>query len=59
VLASALEDKRQDYAFPSMAIEQRPSLIEKLEASVYDITTLRFTIRQLDDSTATQTDALE
>jgi hypothetical protein len=45
VLASALEDKRQGYAFPSMAIEQRPSLIEELEARGYDITTLRFSIQ--------------
>jgi hypothetical protein len=45
VLASALEDKRQGYAFPSMAIVQRPSLIEELEARGYDITTLRFSIQ--------------
>ncbi|MDY1006930.1 hypothetical protein [Sphingomonas sp. CFBP9019] len=45
VLGSALEDKRHGYAFPSMALEQRPSLIEELEARGYDITTLRFSIR--------------
>jgi hypothetical protein len=28
-----------------MALEQRPSLIEELEARGYDITTLRFSIR--------------
>ena len=44
VLGSALEDKRHGYAFPSMVLEQRPSLIEELEARGYDITTLRFTI---------------
>ena len=45
VLGSAFEDKRHGYAFPSMALEQRPSLIEELEARGYDITTLRFSIQ--------------
>ena len=45
MLGSALEDKRHGYAFPTMELEQRPSLIEELEARGYDITTLRFSIR--------------
>jgi hypothetical protein len=49
ILGAAFEDKRQGYAFPSMAIEQRPSLIEELEARGYDITTLRFSIRMKDE----------
>jgi hypothetical protein len=43
----ALTEKRLGYAFPSMAVEQHPSLIEELEARGYDITTLRFTIQQV------------
>lgn len=41
----ALTEKRMGYAFPSMTIEERPSLIEELAARGYDITTLRFSIR--------------
>jgi len=48
VLAAAFEDKRHGYGFPSMRLEERPSLIEELEARGYDITTLRFTIQQKD-----------
>lgn len=46
MLASLIEDKRKEYAFPSMQIEDRPSLIEELEARGYDITTLRITVQQ-------------
>lgn len=46
ILGAAFEDKRQGYAFPSMTLEERPSLIEELEARGYDITTLRFSIRK-------------
>jgi len=46
MLASFIEDKRKEYAFPSMQIEDRPSLIEELEARGYDITTLRITVQQ-------------
>ncbi len=42
----ALTEKRLGYAFPSMVVEQRPSLVEELEARGYDITTLRFTIER-------------
>jgi hypothetical protein len=42
----ALTEKRLGYSFPSMAIEQRPSLVEELESRGYDITTLRFTIQR-------------
>ncbi|MDK8216350.1 MULTISPECIES: hypothetical protein [Sphingomonas] len=33
-------------AFPSLNYEERPSLVEELEARGYDITTLRFTIQK-------------
>lgn len=42
----ALTEKRLGYAFPSMEVEQRPSVIEELEARGYDITTLRFSIQK-------------
>ncbi|WP_257787188.1 hypothetical protein [Sphingomonas sp. LK11] len=32
--------------FPSLNYEERPSLVEELEARGYDITTLRFTIQK-------------
>lgn len=44
----ALTEKRWGWAFPSMEIEERPSLVEELEARGYDITTLRFTVQRLD-----------
>lgn len=46
ILASAFEDKRHGYSFPTMKPEERPSLVEELEARGYDITTLRFTIQK-------------
>jgi hypothetical protein len=49
----ALTEKRMAYAFPSMGIEERPSLIEELEARGYDITTLRFTISRKVDTLTT------
>jgi len=42
----ALTEKRYGYAFPSMTLEQQPSVIEELEARGYDITTLRFSIQR-------------
>lgn len=42
----AFTETRKGYAFPSMQIEDRPSLIEELEARGYDIETLRFTIQR-------------
>lgn len=47
----ALTEKRMAYAFPSMEVEYRPSVIEELEARGYDITTLRFTISRKVDAT--------
>jgi hypothetical protein len=41
----ALTEKRVARAFPSMEYEERPSLVEELEARGYDIETLRFTIQ--------------
>lgn len=49
-LAGFFEDKRIGYAFPSMQIEERPSLVEELVARGYDISTLRFSIRALSAS---------
>ncbi len=46
MLGGFIEDKRLGYAFPSMAIEEGPSLLEELEARGYDITTLRFSIQR-------------
>lgn len=43
----ALTERRMVRAFPSMELEERPSLVEELEARGYDITTLRFTIERL------------
>jgi|GEM_PF-1849238 len=43
----ALTEKRLGYTFPSLAVEQRPSLVGELEARGYDITTLRFTIQRV------------
>jgi hypothetical protein len=43
---NAFTEKRLAYAFPSMQIEERPSLIEELEARGYDIETLRFSIQR-------------
>lgn len=40
----AMTEKRMGYTFPTMETEQRPSLIEELEARGYDIATLRFSI---------------
>lgn len=42
----ALTERRMAIGFPSMGYEERPSLIEELEARGYDITTLRFTIQR-------------
>lgn len=40
----AMTERRMSPSFPSLKYEERPSLIEELEARGYDITTLRFTI---------------
>lgn len=42
----ALTERRMVPAFPSLRHEERPSLIEELDARGYDITTLRFTIQK-------------
>lgn len=42
----ALTERRMVPAFPSLEFEERPSLVEELEARGYDITTLRFTIQR-------------
>src|SRR3546814_15775969 len=54
MMMHALTEKRMGYAFPSMEVEQRPSLTEELEARGYDITTLRFSVEKK-QCTATQT----
>ena len=48
----ALTEKRMGYSFPDMQPEERPSLIEELEARGYDITTLRFTVQRHTDAPA-------
>lgn len=48
VLCDAMEQKPLAYSFPDMKIEERPSLIEELEARGFDITTLRFFIKKKD-----------
>ncbi len=42
----AMTEKRAGYAFPSMHVEERASLIDELEARGYDITTLHFSIKR-------------
>ncbi|CAM3285473.1 Transposase [Sphingomonas zeae] len=42
----AFTERRMAPAFPSLNYEERPSLVEELEARGYDITTLRFTIQK-------------
>ena len=42
----ALTERRMVPAFPSLKYEERPSLIEELEARGYDITTLRLSIQR-------------
>lgn len=42
----ALTERRMVPAFPTLDYEQRPSLVEELEARGYDITTLRFTVQR-------------
>lgn len=48
----ALTERRMAPAFPSMDYEERPSLIEELEARGYDITTLRFSVSKRRDRDA-------
>lgn len=40
----ALTERRMAPAFPSLNYEERPSLVEELEARGYDITTLKLTV---------------
>ncbi|APX66264.1 hypothetical protein AV944_10985 [Sphingomonas sp. LK11] len=42
----AMTERRMAPTFPSLNYEERPSLVEELEARGYDITTLRFTIQK-------------
>ena len=42
----ALTERRMVPVFPSLKYEERPSLIEELEARGYDITTLRLSVRR-------------
>lgn len=44
----ALTERRMVRGFPSLEYEERPSLIEELEARGYDITTLKLTVCRKD-----------
>lgn len=46
ILGAVMEDRWSRPAFPLGTTEERPSLIEELEARGYDITTLKFSIQK-------------
>ncbi|MBB4857000.1 hypothetical protein HNO88_000297 [Novosphingobium chloroacetimidivorans] len=46
MVMTAMTEKRRGYSLTKMAAEERPSLVEELEARGYDITTLKFSIQR-------------
>lgn len=46
LIMHALTERRMAPAFPSLKYEERPSLVEELEARGYDIETLKFSIQR-------------